>query len=137
MIALAEGVPLKAGPVPGVVAQAVYALETGDLVALSVQKSASNADFLAFAAQAWLVDEDGDAQAVAGVPILRTFTHSADVSQLGALGVQGIADALRDLLLGEPTAIRWGVGLRGSVSIRTAIALAKAAGTPIDWRAER
>jgi hypothetical protein len=94
---------------------------------------------LACAATAWLVDDDGDMQAVAGQPVATRMTHTASVQQLAALGTQGIADALRDLLLGEPAAdppvIPWAQEVCEQTSIRNVIAVAQAVGTPIDWSA--
>ncbi len=131
-------IPLKSHPLLPAAPQAVFALDNGELVALAISTDPTNAATLACSAACWLVDADGDAQAVAGVPVLSRFSHTADVLQIATLGVQGIADALRDLLLGEPPAdppvIRWPAQLRGQVSIRNVIAVAEAAGTPIDFR---
>lgn len=134
---LRTDIALKPHPLVPAAPQAVFELDTGTLVALSIATAPTNAATLACTAACWLVDGDGDPQAVAGVPVLSRFNHTGDVQQIAALGVQGIADALRDLLLGEapadPPAIRWAAPLRAQVSIRNVIAVATAAGTPIDF----
>ena len=134
--------PLKPHPLVDAPPLAVYTLDTGDLVAVSIATSAGNGTTLVVNGAAWLVDADGDPQGVdtdgapgADMPILTTTAHTADVAQVAALGVQGIADALRDLLLGEPAPdpapIAWGAQLREQLSIRNVITIAL--GTPIDW----
>ncbi|MGV8944626.1 hypothetical protein [Thermomonas sp.] len=129
-------IELKPHPIAGVSPQAVFALDTGDFVALAVVNVPTPAATLACTASAWLVDAEGDAQAVAGIPVLVQFPHTADVQQITTLGVQGIAAALRDLLLGEaaedPPAIAWSDALSAQVNIRNVIAVARAAGDPID-----
>lgn len=137
--ALRTDIPLlPAGP-DDVEPQAVFELDTGDLVALRMTTATTPMTTLECVARAWLVDAQGDLQAVAGNPVQSGFTHTADVTQIAALGVQGIADALRDLVLGEaaaePPPIPWGDALRAQVSIRNVITIARAAGTPIDWSA--
>lgn len=121
----------------GAAPAAVFELDSRALVALAIATAPTPAATLACVASCWLVDADGDPQGVNGVPVLSTFQHVADVSLLSDLGVQGIAEALRDLLLGEPPAdpplIPWPEQLRAQVSIRNVIAVATAAGTPIDW----
>ena len=130
-------IPLKPHPLVPAQPQAVFELDTGKLVALAITTAMTNAATLACAAACWLVDAEGDPQQVAGTAVLARFSHAADVQQIAALGVQGIADALRDLLLGEPAgdppAIAWSAQLRAQVSIRNVIAVAAAAGTPIDF----
>lgn len=131
-------ITLKPGASAAAMPQVVFELENGDLVALRVTTAVTPMTTLECVAHAWLVDEQGDLQAVEGQPpVLVGFTHTADVTQLAVLGVQGIADALRDLVLGEPAsdppAIPWADALRAQVSIRNAITIARAAGTPIDW----
>lgn len=132
-----QDIPLKPHPQVEAPPQAVFELNTGSLVALSIATAPTPAATLACTASCWLVDADGDPQAVAGIPVLSVFQHAADVAQIQALGVQAIAAALRDLLLGDPPddppAIPWGDQLRAQVSIRNVIAVAVAAGTPIDW----
>ena len=121
------------------VPQAIFLLDTGDSVAVHVALSATTSATLACVAAAWLVDEDGDMQAVAGNPVAVRMSHVATVQELSTLGAQGIADALRDLLLGEapvdPPVIAWSDELREQTSIRNVITVARAAGTPIDWSA--
>lgn len=130
---------LKPHPAVPAPPQAVFELDTGALVALSIATEPTPSTTLACACACWLVDADGDPQAVGGVPVLSQFAHAADAAQIAALGMQGIADALRDLLLGEPPAdppvIPWSEQLRAEISIRNVIAVAAAAGTPIDWSA--
>lgn len=132
-------IALKPHPLVQAPPQAVFELDTGALVALAIATAPTPAATLECRASCWLVDADGDPQAVAGVPVLTEFPHAASLAEIGALGMQGIAEALRDLLLGEPTddspAIPWSEQLRAEVSIRTKILLATAAGTPIDWSA--
>lgn len=136
---LRADITLKPHPTVPTAPQAVFELDTGALVALAIATEPTPAATLACACACWLVDADGDPQAVAGIPVLSQFQHAADVGQITALGVQGIAAALRDLLLGEPAsdppAIPWSAQLRTQVSIRNVIAVATAAGTPIDWSA--
>ena len=114
--------------------QAVFELDTGALVALHYSATPTPRTTLACAIAAWLVDDDGDAQAVAGVPVLSQYAHTADVAQITSLGAQGIADALRQLVLGEAqAAIPVSAQLAEQVSIRNVIAVATASGTPIDY----
>lgn len=134
---LRADIPMKQHPKVGAPPRAVFELDSGHLVALAIATTPTPAATLACEASCWLVDADGDPQAVAGIPVLSQFPHAASVAEITTLGVQGIADALRDLLLGEPAneppAIRWAEPLRAQVSIRNVIAVATAAGTPIDW----
>ena len=136
--ALRTDLPLLPG-LDELVPQAIFQLDTGASVAVHISLSATPAATLACAATAWLVDDDGDMQAVAGQPVATRMTHTAPAQQLAALGAQGIADALRDLLLGEapadPPVIPWSDALREQTSIRSVIVVAAAAGTPIDWSA--
>lgn len=136
---LRTDITLKPHPAVPAPPQAVFELDTGALVALSIATEPTPSTTLACACACWLVDAEGDPQAVGGVPVLSQFAHAADAAQIAALGMQGIADALRDLLLGEPAAdppaIPWAMQLRAQVSIRNVIAVATAAGTPIDWSA--
>jgi len=126
--------------------QAVFEIHGAGLVALAISTTPTPATTLVFDAACWLVDDQGDPQGIdhdadgtADAPILSRFTHAADAHQITTLGVQGIAAALRDLLLGEPAAappvIPWADQLRAQVSIRNVITVATAAGTPIDWSA--
>lgn len=133
--ALRTDIPLLPAAEHGPMPQAIFELANGDLVALLVTKSVTLATSLECVARAWLVDAQGDPQAVAGLPVGTAFTHTADVTQISALGVQGIADALRDLVLGEPPGIPWGAAIRAQVSIQNIITVARAAGTPVDWSA--
>ena len=133
--ALRTDVPLLPAGENGPVPQAIFQLANGDLVALLVTTAVTLATTLECVARAWLVDDQGDLQGVAGVPVQTAFTHTADVAQISTLGVQGIADALRDLVLGESPAIPWGAAVRAQVSIQNLITIARAAGTPIDWSA--
>ena len=136
---LRTDITMKPHPAVPAAPQAVFELDTGALVALSIATEATPSTTLACACACWLVDADGDPQAVGGVPVLSQFAHAADAAQIAALGMQGIAAALRDLLLGEPAAdppaIPWSEQLRAEISIRNVIAVAAAAGTPIDWSA--
>lgn len=143
---LRPDIPLLPHPLVAAAPQAVFALDNGDLVALAITTAPTNAASLACLACAWLVDEEGDpkgvdvdADAHADAPVLVRFPHTADVHQLATLGVQGIADALRDLVLGEPAAdpppIAWGANLRAEASIRNRITVARAAGQIIDFGA--
>lgn len=117
--------------------QAVFVLDTGDLVAVAIETAATAAATLAFDCGAWLVDADGDMQAVAGQPVATRCTHAAPAQQVATHGVQTLADALRDLLLGapadDPPVIAWSHDFREEVSIRNVITIARACGTPIDW----
>ncbi|WP_395706795.1 hypothetical protein [Casimicrobium huifangae] len=121
----------------GLIAQAVYSLDAGDLVAVAITITPAQSARLAVVGRAWLVDTDGDLQAVGGQPVQTACSHSATAQEVIANGVQGLAEALRDLLLGEPDAdppvIAWDAELRAQVSIKNVIAIARAAGTPIDW----
>lgn len=136
---LRPDIALKPHPAVPTPPLAVFQLDTGALVALAIATAPTQAATVACKASCWLVDADGDPQAVGGVPVLSEFPHAASLAEISALGMQGIADALRDLLLGEPPAdppaIPWSEQLRTEVSIRTVIAVATAAGTPIDWSA--
>ena len=126
-------IAMKPHPLLGLQPQAVFALDTGALVAVAYSATPTPRTTLACAIAAWLVDDDGDAQAVAGVAVLSQYQHTADVTQIAALGAQGIADALRELILGEPqTAIPVAEQLAAQVSIRNVIAVATASGEPID-----
>lgn len=128
--------PLLPG-LDGITPQAVFELDSGDLVAVAISTSQTAAATLAFAGYAWLVDADGDMQAVDSAPIATRMTHAAPAQQVAAIGVQAIADAIRDLLLGEsaqdPPVIAWGHDFREQISIRNVITIARAAGVPIDW----
>lgn len=121
----------------GLTPQAVFELDSGDLVAVAISTSQTAAATLAFSGCAWLVDSDGDMQAVDGAPIATRMTHAAPAQQVAAIGVQAIADAIRDALLGEPAqdppVIAWGHDFREQISIRNTITIARAAGVPIDW----
>lgn len=126
-------IELKPHPLLAVTPQAVFALDTGKLVAISYSATPTPRTTLACRIACWLVDADGDAQAVAGVPVQSQYQHTADVQQIATLGAQGIADALRDLVLGEAqTAIPVSAQVAAEVNIRNVIAVATASGEPID-----
>lgn len=126
-------IPLKPHPLVAIEPQAVVELDTGAMVALAYSATPTTRTTLACLIAAWLVDTDGDPQAVAGVPVLSQYPHTADVQQIAVLGAQGIADALQALVLGEPqAAIPVHTQLASEVSIRNVIAVALASGQPID-----
>lgn len=141
---LRTDIPLTPHPLVAAAPQGVFELDNGDLVALAITTAPTHAATLACLACAWLVDAEGDpkgvdvdADAQPDAPVLVRFPHTADVHQLTTLGVQGIADALRDMVLGEaptdPPAIPWAAQLRAEASIRNRITVARAAGQIIDW----
>ncbi len=133
-------IALKPHPLANLTPQAVFALDNGKLVAVAYSATPTPRTTLACAISAWWVDEDGNPQAIDAdgdgepdFPVLSQYRHSADVTQIAALGAQGIADALRELILGEPqTAIPVAEQLAAQVSIRNVIAVATASGEPID-----
>lgn len=135
---LQSDIPRKPG-IDGFEPQAVFALDTGDLVAVAIETASTPAATLAFDCGAWLVDADGDMQAVHGQPVATRCTHAAPAQQIATHGVQTLADALRDLLLGapadDPPIIPWSEDFRAQVSIRNVITIARAVGVPIDWSA--
>lgn len=127
-------IELKPHPLLALAPQAAFELDTGALVAVHYSAAPTPRTTLACHIAAWLVDADGDAQAVAGLPVLSQYAHTADVQQITTLGAQGIADALRQLVLGEAqAAIPVSAQLAEQVSIRNVIAVATASGTPIDY----
>lgn len=127
-------IALKTHPLVDTPPQSVVELDTGALVALAYSATPTPRTTLACLIAAWLVDEDGDPQAVAGVPVLSQYAHTADVQQIAVLGAQGIADTLRALALGEPqAAMPLSAQLVEQVSIRNVIAVALASGAPIDF----
>jgi hypothetical protein len=129
-------VPLK--PLRQIQAQAVVELDdTGDLVAIHYEAVRTAGNTLSCQASAWLIDADGDPQATvdaAGVPVFSEFRHNASAAQLARLGCEALAGALTRLVLGEPAddVIPWPQDIRDSVSIRNAIAVARASGPLAD-----
>lgn len=129
-------VPLKPmSPVyPDAVPGAVYWISELDcLVAVSSDRKPTIHNTMSCSVSAWLVDAEGDAQAMASLldrPIAVSFKHNASIEEVGRLGVQGIVRALIALVMGEPAgespAIPWGESVRSTVNIRHAITLAKA-----------
>ena len=118
--------------------QAVFELDNGDLIAVKFNAVSTAQNTLSCNMKAWLVDADGDAQQLAGTgrEIVTEFTHNASPAQIMGMGLQGVAVAMRDLLLGEmpgeTPSIPWGDQLRQEVSIRNSIAMAQAMGEVVD-----
>lgn len=134
-----DDIPLK--PLDAlVVAQLVVELDdTHDLVALHYVATRTNGNTLSCHGRAWLLDADGDPQAnvdSAQRPVLAQFKHNASAAQLAALGADTLAQEVTRLVLGEPAAdpppIPWPQDVRDSVSIRNAIAVARASGPVAD-----
>lgn len=118
---------------------AVFELDTGDLVAFYYAAKRTPTNMLSCHLVAWLVDDNGDAQAnvdAAEVPIVINFKHNASNQQLALLGASGLAAALRDMVLGEPVPenppIPWSQEMRDELNVRYAIAAARATGDTID-----
>lgn len=136
-IQLTNDIPLKSSAHDGpLMPQAVALLDSGHLVAFCVNTQPTQATTLALVGHAWLVDDEGDLQAVMARPVATAFSFNMDVSLIGSMGVQVAATAVRDLLLGEAVnaPVDWSRQVIEQVSIRNVIAVAEAVGTPIDWR---
>lgn len=130
--------------------QAVFRLDTGDLVAMKFTTQRLPNNSVACTIMAWLVDEQGDPQAAIDDPghddpILVEFPHTAPPEQILAMGIEGVARELRDVVFGAQVTSAYFPGgaendpviglskeVRDSINIRYAIAMARAAGGTVD-----
>lgn len=123
----------------GIEAQAVVELDSGDLAAINYNASRTVLNTLACHARAWLVDAEGDPQASDNVPVMTEYRHNASAILLAQLGTETLAQELTRLVLGEPATdpaiIPWPEDIRATVSLRNAIAIARASGPISDLAA--
>lgn len=123
-------------PLNGTDPLVIHELPGGDLVAVHFAATRTPINTLDCYIAAWLVDADGDAQASIDQPVLVAFRHNAPMHEVTALGAQGIATAMLDLVMGEvadPPVIPWGDAVRSELNINNAITMARAAGQIIDF----
>lgn len=121
-----------------VMPSAVFRMDTGDLIAVhSNNKRLAELNTLSMRIVAWLVDAEGDAQALHGTdPIYVDYKHNAPMVQIETFGVSGLTALLRDMVFGEPvsayTPIPASVEVLDAINIRYAILSARAAGEVVD-----
>lgn len=118
---------------------AVYELEDGHLVAVSFAQSRTPANTLSCHVAAWQIGVEGAPVVVDdddGLVLVET-THNATAQQIAELGVQGIAQAMVELVLGveagEAPPIPWSDQHRQTINIRTAITVAQAMNATIEF----
>lgn len=119
--------------------QAVFELDTGDLVAIQFTSARTPQHSLACKMVAWQVEQDGTATPVDdddGV-VLVALPYNVDIGNLDkAGGLNAVAAAMLALVLGEPPpdpqVIKWRGEVIVEASIRNAIAVARAMTETVD-----